>query len=53
LIVGLSIVKHVATNHGGDISVWSNEGSGSTFTIRLPEFIETESYLSTNQEEKQ
>ena len=51
--LGLSIVKHVATNHGGDISVWSNEGSGSTFTIRLPEFIETESYLSTNQEEKQ
>ena len=51
--LGLSIVKHVATNHGGDISVWSNEGSGSTFTIRLPEFIETESNLSINQEEKQ
>jgi two-component system sensor histidine kinase SenX3 len=50
--LGLSIVKHVATNHGGDISVWSNEGSGSTFTIRLPEFNEAESYLSTNQEEK-
>jgi two-component system sensor histidine kinase SenX3 len=50
--LGLSIVKHVATNHGGDISVWSNEGSGSTFTIRLPEFIEAESYQSTNQEEK-
>jgi two-component system sensor histidine kinase SenX3 len=50
--LGLSIVKHVATNHGGDISVWSSEGSGSTFTIRLPEFIETESYQSTNQEEK-
>jgi two-component system sensor histidine kinase SenX3 len=51
--LGLSIVKHVATNHGGDISVWSNEGSGSTFTIRLPEFIETQSYQSSNQEEKQ
>jgi len=50
--LGLSIVKHVATNHGGDISVWSNEGSGSTFTIRLPEFIETQSYQSSNQEEK-
>jgi two-component system sensor histidine kinase SenX3 len=50
--LGLSIVKHVATNHGGDISVWSSEGSGSTFTIRLPEFIDAESYLSTNQEEK-
>jgi two-component system, OmpR family, sensor histidine kinase SenX3 len=34
--LGLSIVKHVAQNHGGDVSVWSLEGSGSTFTIRLP-----------------
>jgi len=34
--LGLSIVKHVVTNHGGDISVWSVEGDGSTFTIRLP-----------------
>jgi two-component system sensor histidine kinase SenX3 len=50
--LGLSIVKHVATNHGGDILVWSDEGSGSTFTIRLPEFIEAESHLSTKQEEK-
>jgi two-component system sensor histidine kinase SenX3 len=49
--LGLSIVKHVATNHGGDISVWSNEGSGSTFTIRLPEYIESESYATTSQEE--
>ncbi|MEI9906722.1 MAG: hypothetical protein WDO06_01380 [Actinomycetota bacterium] len=24
------------TNHGGDVSVWSREGAGSTFTIRLP-----------------
>jgi len=36
--LGLSIVKHVITNHGGDVSVWSAEGAGSTFTIRLPEF---------------
>ena len=34
--LGLSIVKHVVTNHGGDISVWSVEGAGTTFTIRLP-----------------
>nr|WP_231127235.1 ATP-binding protein [Motilibacter aurantiacus] len=34
--LGLSIVKHVANNHGGDVTVWSEEGSGSTFTIRLP-----------------
>ena len=35
--LGLSIVKHVVQNHGGDIRVWSRLGSGSTFTIRLPE----------------
>jgi two-component system sensor histidine kinase SenX3 len=34
--LGLAIVKHVATNHGGEVSVWSVEGSGSTFTLRLP-----------------
>jgi two-component system sensor histidine kinase SenX3 len=35
--LGLSIVKHVAQNHGGDVRVWSQPGYGSTFTIRLPE----------------
>ena len=34
--LGLSIVKHIAQNHGGDVRVWSSEGSGSTFTLRLP-----------------
>jgi two-component system sensor histidine kinase SenX3 len=37
--LGLSIVKHVVQNHGGDVRVWSQEGRGSTFTIRLPEAI--------------
>ncbi|GAA0367649.1 ATP-binding protein [Actinoallomurus spadix] len=34
--LGLAIVKHVTTRHRGDVNVWSKEGSGSTFTIRLP-----------------
>ncbi len=38
--LGLAIVKHVATNHGGEVSVWSVEGSGSTFTLRLPQAAE-------------
>jgi two-component system sensor histidine kinase SenX3 len=34
--LGLSIVKHVAESHGGSVSVDSELGVGSTFTIRLP-----------------
>lgn len=36
--LGLSIVKHVVSNHGGEVTVWSRPNSGSTFTVRLPEF---------------
>ncbi|MEV6475933.1 ATP-binding protein [Streptomyces sp. NPDC051657] len=35
--LGLAIVKHVAASHGGEVAVWSSEGQGSTFTLRLPE----------------
>jgi two-component system sensor histidine kinase SenX3 len=34
--LGLAIVKHVAAGHGGEATVWSDEGTGSTFTLRLP-----------------
>jgi two-component system sensor histidine kinase SenX3 len=39
--LGLAIVKHAVQNHGGDVRVWSQQGSGSTFTIRLPEASQT------------
>jgi two-component system sensor histidine kinase SenX3 len=34
--LGLFIVRSVALQHGGDATVHSTEGQGSTFTIRLP-----------------
>ena len=34
--LGLAIVKHIAIAHGGNVSVESAPGSGSTFSIHLP-----------------
>ena len=37
--LGLAIVKHVSQNHGGECTVWSELGEGSTFTLRLPAYL--------------
>jgi two-component system, OmpR family, sensor histidine kinase SenX3 len=34
--LGLAIVKHVAANHNGSIRLWSQPGTGSTFTMSIP-----------------
>jgi two-component system phosphate regulon sensor histidine kinase PhoR len=34
--IGLSIVKSIVDGHGGEISVRSQPGEGSTFTVELP-----------------
>src|SRR5438876_3155479 len=34
--LGLAIVRHVAENHGGEVTVRSELSAGSTFVVRLP-----------------
>lgn len=34
--LGLAVVRHVAQQHEGEVTLQSEEGVGSTFTIRLP-----------------
>jgi signal transduction histidine kinase len=34
--LGLFIVKHIAQRHGGDVTVETEPGVGSTFTLWLP-----------------
>jgi two-component system, OmpR family, sensor histidine kinase SenX3 len=36
--LGLAIVKHVAANHNGSIGLWSQPGTGSTFTLAIPAY---------------
>jgi two-component system sensor histidine kinase SenX3 len=45
--LGLAIVKHVCENHGGEVSVWSVPGQGSTFTMKFPQ-MEEESVIENS-----
>jgi two-component system sensor histidine kinase SenX3 len=40
--LGLAIVKHVAANHNGSIGVWSKPGTGSTFTLSIPAYQDSD-----------
>ncbi|MGW0036259.1 sensor histidine kinase [Gordonia sp. NPDC003376] len=37
--LGLAIVKHVAATHHGNINLWSQPGTGSTFTLSIPQDV--------------
>lgn len=39
--LGLSLVKHIALSHRGEVTLFSQPGVGSTFTIRLPRLVDT------------
>ena len=46
--LGLSIVKDIVTQHGGQISVTSEVGQGTTFTMLLPVPFQTVSEVSAS-----
>lgn len=39
--LGLSLVKHISMSHRGEVTLFSQQGVGSTFTIRLPRLVST------------
>lgn len=46
--LGLAIVKHVAANHNGSIRLWSQPGTGSTFTLSIPAYSDTDTDTDTD-----
>jgi two-component system sensor histidine kinase SenX3 len=49
--LGLAIVKHVAANHNGSIRLWSQPGTGSTFTLSIPAYPETDEQSDEREDE--
>ncbi|HLH09416.1 MAG TPA: HAMP domain-containing sensor histidine kinase [Terriglobales bacterium] len=46
--LGLSLVRHIVKAHGGDVSVDSTPGEGSTFTITLPVGVDQQASKATS-----
>jgi two-component system sensor histidine kinase SenX3 len=49
--LGLAIVKHVAANHNGSIRLWSQPGTGSTFTLSIPAYLDNEDESDEREDE--
>lgn len=49
--LGLSIARHTMRAHGGDITVWSQQGVGSSFTLTFP-LVEDESSTKSRKRAK-
>jgi signal transduction histidine kinase len=47
--LGLSIIYGIVKMHRGDIQVWSQQGEGTRFTIRLPTRLPDLNIVSTAQ----
>ena len=46
--LGLAIVKHIAMVHGGSVTVESKQGEGSTFSVLLPQRMQTDTRAVAN-----
>lgn len=46
--LGLALVKHTVINHGGNVSLWSRLGTGSTFSLEFPVYREDAAPTSTD-----
>jgi two-component system sensor histidine kinase SenX3 len=50
--LGLAIVKHVAANHNGSIRLWSQPGTGSTFTLSIPAYPDQDNGSAEREDEQ-